>query len=387
MEKQSIQVKRRHAVFYKILRAAVRPFAKWKFRYVSEAIKGLPQPFLVLANHVTDFDPVLVGASFRQHMYFVASEHVFRWGMATRLIEYMFAPIPRLKGATDARTVRETLQFARRGENVCIFAEGERTYDGVTMDILPSTGKLALKMGATLVTFRIEGGYLTSPRWGKKLRKGRMAGHIVGQYAPGELKAMNADEVNTLIKRDLYENAEERQAENPIRYRGPDLAENLEIALYMCPGCHRIGTLRSEGERLFCRQCGHSTVYTECGALEGGAYASIAAWSAWQEAELIRLLENAGDGVLFSDDDQQLYRLEPCVKSELMETGRLSFCRDALRLGAYAFGIEEIADMAVTGKMTITFSTMDGAYYELKSPHPRSPIKYVTAYKTRKRMN
>lgn len=43
---------------------------------------------------------------------------------------------------------------------VCIFPEGNRSFNGLTGDILPTIGRVAGRCGMKLVTYRIEGGYL-----------------------------------------------------------------------------------------------------------------------------------------------------------------------------------------------------------------------------------
>jgi hypothetical protein len=50
-------------------------------------------------------------------MYFVSSEHVFRKGFLSWLLVYLFAPIARVKGMTDAtaalniiRTIKKKLE-------------------------------------------------------------------------------------------------------------------------------------------------------------------------------------------------------------------------------------------------------------------------------------
>lgn len=52
-----------------------------------ENAEGLPENYIVLSNHVTDYDPLLVGVSFPGQMYFVASEHITRWDIASLNIE------------------------------------------------------------------------------------------------------------------------------------------------------------------------------------------------------------------------------------------------------------------------------------------------------------
>jgi len=194
---------RRYQFIWHILRLIMRPFLRWKINYDAEICteKG---PLLVLCNHNTDWDPLLLGVAFPTYMSFVASEHIFRWGFAGRLIVWLMAPISRLKGKTAADTVMTVLRRLRKGVSVAMFAEGNRSFNGLTGPIDPAAGKLARGCGASLVTYRLDGGYFTSPRWcGSGLRRGRMTGRVVHVYSPAELKAMSADEVNAAIRRDL----------------------------------------------------------------------------------------------------------------------------------------------------------------------------------------
>jgi hypothetical protein len=158
------------------------------------------EPFILIPNHANDYDTLLVGAMLKQHAYFVASEHVFSWGLAGRLIKAVFNPIARLKGGTAASTVMEMLRRIRDGANICLFAEGNCTWNGLSDAVYPATGKTVRASGATLVTYRFYGDYLTKPRWAKNVRRGKEWGEVVGVYSPEELKAMSADEVNALAE-------------------------------------------------------------------------------------------------------------------------------------------------------------------------------------------
>ena len=197
------KARKRHLVVWKILRTLLRPWIIHKFNFKSE-IYNVDGPCLVLANHNTDWDPLVVATAFPNQMYFVASEHIFRWGFVSRIIHWLVAPISRLKSRTGASTVMTVLRKLRDGANVCIFAEGEKSWNGVTCHIADATGKLARASGASLVTYRLEGGYFTHPRWAKTHRRGKMRGSVVGIYTPEMLKAMDPEEINDIINRDLY---------------------------------------------------------------------------------------------------------------------------------------------------------------------------------------
>ena len=104
---------KKHKIIYRLFHPPVKLFLKLKFGYTYETAKNLPENYIVLSNHVTDFDPIFVAASFPQQMYFVASEHIVRWKKFFKFIDYCFAPIVRYKGSIAATTVKEVFQKVR----------------------------------------------------------------------------------------------------------------------------------------------------------------------------------------------------------------------------------------------------------------------------------
>lgn len=372
---------KRYIFLYKFLRFLIAPFFKLAMDYRCEKVKSNGRPALVLCNHTTDVDPVLVALGCPKQMYFVASEHAMRWGLASSALRFIAGPIIRLKGGSGAGTTKDILRALRGGHNVCIFPEGNRTYTGRTLPFVASTGKLAKASGCDLVTYHIEGGFFSWPRWAKTRRRGRMLGRVAGHYTPEQLAGMSADEVNDTIARDLYEDAYARQRQNPVPYRGKRLAEFLEVVLYFCPGCGRFGTLHSQDDTFAC-DCGLAGRYTEYGFLEGAGlpFDSIDAWNGWQREQLQLLAAQAGDAPLFGDEGQRLCVIVPCVSSTVIEAGTLHMSRHTLTLGTHTFPLSEISDLAISGKMTLTFST-GGTHYEIVSERPRSALKYQHLYR------
>ena len=170
----------RHQITWRLLYALVHRPLELLFNASHEDL-ALDGPVLLIPNHACAWDPLLVGLSLREkQVYFVASEHLFRIGTVSKVIEYLLAPIPRRKATTGTDTVKACLRHLKAGHSICLFAEGEQTWDGRNIPIFPATGKLVKSSGATLVTFRLEGNYLSLPRWGRGIRRGRVHGSPVG---------------------------------------------------------------------------------------------------------------------------------------------------------------------------------------------------------------
>ena len=367
-------------VFWTLFFTIIRPFA-WMiigYRYPRE--KRIKGPAIIMANHTLDIDIGLLGLGYAQAMRVVASEHVFRKGILSVLIRLIFAPIVRIKGKTEILTVRKILNATKKGGRVCIFPEGNRSYNGLTGEITQATASLVKMAKCSLITYRIEGGYFRHPRWARKGRRGPVSGREVGRYSPEQLKAMSTDEVLALIRSDLHVDAYARQAQNPEKYTGKRLAESIETALYLCPQCGRTGTLQSKNDRVTC-SCGLSLRYTEMGMLEStgedaARFSTVTAWDDWQQDQTADLVAKARDGSITEDDMLSLYRIQPCKREELIETGTLSISKSGLTCGAFLFPLDEISDLAIIDINTLVFETENDGYFEIRSKSAYSALKY-----------
>ena len=360
---------------WRILTWLLRPFLKRRFR-MEAAPAEVPGPCLIVANHVTNWDPLLLAMSFpTTPIRFVASEHIFRHGRISRLLERLVAPIPRRKASSGADTVKACLRALKDGENVCIFAEGDACWDGLTHEVFPATGKLARSSGAALVTYRLEGGYLTLPRWSKKRRPGRMRGAVVGVYGPEELKAMKGPEITALINRDIFEDAWARQRAEHVRYRAEDRAVGIEKGFFLCPVCGKLGTVRGVGNDIPCG-CGWKATYTEEGFLDPPQpFGTLAEWDAWQKKTLADRDFPAGEAV-FSDEGTTLRRIGSGHGEEVLSTGTLTQYPDELVCGERRFPLRDIDNMAMVKANILLFSVGD-EYYEIRADRELCLRKYL----------
>lgn len=369
-----------HVFFYTILRPLVILFTKIKFGYTYEKAKDLPENYIVLSNHTTDFDMLFVGASFPRQMYFVGSEHISRWKLAYFFLKRLFAPILRYKGTVASSTVLEILRKVRKGANVCIFAEGIRTWDGVTVPILPSTGKMIKSAKCALVTYKIVGGYFASPAWSDKgTRRGYLHGAPVNVYTKEQLAGMSAEEINDIIVRDLYEDAYARQLEKPVRYRGKRLAEHMEYLLFNCPDCGGLNTFVSNDDTVSCKSCGLSFKYDEYGMLSGLPYKTVRELSDWQNRRVEELVE---EGVVLTIPSVKLSTIEKQVETPVAE-GTLTMTPTAIKCGGIELPLDSVVAMDMHGRHELVFN-IGKDYYELVTPREigaRQLLIYYRAYK------
>ncbi len=396
----------RHIRFYKRYRGLLKPFLASRLGFAADEIETPDGPFLVMANHATDFDPLMLAACFPAHMYFLASEHVYRMGLFSRFIRRYLAPISRVKGASDLSAVKAMLAELKEGHPVAFFPAGSRTFNGESVPIQPAAAKLAIKAKVPLLTVRLTGGYLTTPRWAKTSRKGSCSASLIRTYSPEEMKALGPEALAEAISKDLYVNAYDDQRNHPVEYRGKDLAEGLEETLYTCPECGRTGTLGGLGNVFRCRACGWKTAldpfgfFTDYAENDGPVYrplfGDVLTWDRWQKKELETLVktrkeraappsddpaDNPPDEPIFRDPGFVLESLEG-DSEEFLESGELSMGLSTLRIGSRVFPYEKLDGFSVIhrkGTESLVFSS-EGIHYQLSSETAASRYKYYTLW-------
>ena len=370
---------------YTALYPAAKFLMKALLNYTFEPAPQTEGPCLILSNHVTDLDPILVGLSFPEHMYYVAGENVMRMGFLSKLVSRYASVIQRVKGTTDAEAALQILRTLRKGRNVCMFAEGNRTFTGETLPIAPATAKLVKLSRSTLVTYRLTGGYLSTPRWSTHRRKGKMTGQVVGIYPPEELKKMSEADISALLARDLYENAYETQRKAPVAFQGKALAETLETALYLCPRCRRIDGLHSRGDRFSC-DCGLTMTLDPYGFFRGEdlPFETALDWDKWQTKEMEQLAQTLGEEAAFSDEDQTLNQKEDDHSLTPLTTGVMALYRDRLTIGDRTFPLKDLRGIGLIQRQGMVFSTAD-ADYAITASRLRCVRKYHTLFAYLKR--
>jgi 1-acyl-sn-glycerol-3-phosphate acyltransferase len=118
---------------------------------------------MVLSNHQSHFDPVLIGLACDRRLNYLARETLFGFAPFRWLIESLDA-IPIDREGLGLAGLKETLRRLRRGELVLIFPEGTRTPDGQVRRLKPGFSSLAKRAGVPLLPVAIEGAYQAWPR-------------------------------------------------------------------------------------------------------------------------------------------------------------------------------------------------------------------------------
>jgi 1-acyl-sn-glycerol-3-phosphate acyltransferase len=152
-------------LWYGFLHVACRLLAVVAFRVRVEGREHVPAygGAMVLSNHQSHFDPVLIGLACDRRLNYLARETLFGFAPFRWLIRSLDA-IPIDREGLGLTGLKETLRRLKQGEMVLIFPEGTRTHDGEVAALKPGFSALAKRTAVPLVPVAIEGAFDAWPR-------------------------------------------------------------------------------------------------------------------------------------------------------------------------------------------------------------------------------
>ncbi|MBQ7295518.1 MAG: 1-acyl-sn-glycerol-3-phosphate acyltransferase [Clostridia bacterium] len=345
--------------------------------------------FILISNHTEAFDPGYEMAAMKRYIRYVSSDHVLRMKVSW-LFTKIGGVIIKYRDKPSEIINEDIKRNLRAGIPVGLHAEGAMTTNGQTGFISEHTGQLVKDAGVALVTYKFVGGYLRKPRWANSPRKGPITGHFVNEYSAEELSGLTVKEITEIIRRDTYVNAYEEQRKNPQDYSGENLAECVERILYVCPECKKVATLHSHGNNLKC-DCGYEVEMKSDGFFhdigKGLHFDNVLDWDLWQRDVWKEMLLTAKDGEVIVSEGGQIVKTVDGENEEILtENGTLNLYKDKFEIitseGKEPITMEmsEIKQVSLANKDTVLLVD-DKIFLDLGSQVPRSPSKYIAAWR------
>lgn len=237
-------------------RPFVHTFLKSRFHFHSTAGSHPfpPPPFIVVANHGTFFDPWLVGGHSKYPLSIMCNDDAFLGSAFTRWYLRGIGAFPKKKGASDFKAMKITLSRLAQGYAVCIFPEGQTTWDGETQPIYKGIEKIIKRARCPLVMVHLRGNFLSKPWWAHTQRRGKVSISFK-VLSTQEVFALSDDEVLQSIRASIYQNDIKDPINLAINFSGERLALGLERFIWICPRCGVEDTLLTHADTISCTSC------------------------------------------------------------------------------------------------------------------------------------
>jgi 1-acyl-sn-glycerol-3-phosphate acyltransferase len=190
--------------FYGFAKMVVRGVSKLLYRVQVIGTEQIPQDrgFILCSNHISDFDPILVGIQIKQPCYFMAKEELFRFPPLGALLRALGAfPVARGKGDTTA--IDHAVELVKAGRVLAIFPEGTRSKDGKLLKLKSGAMVIASQTGGDILPCIIKKGNRAWIRRRITVHFGTLIPHkqlgITGRV-PSEIKAANRLLTDTMTR-------------------------------------------------------------------------------------------------------------------------------------------------------------------------------------------
>ena len=151
-------------MFYSVCKAICLVFLKLARRLTVIGDRNLPaeQGIIVVANHISYWDPIVIGCVFNRQVFFMAKENLFKIPLVGFCIR-KYGAFPVDKESFKPSTMRRALELLNDGKVVGIFPEGTRSKTSEILDPHLGAAMLAFKGGVPLLPVAVNG---TKGFWG-----------------------------------------------------------------------------------------------------------------------------------------------------------------------------------------------------------------------------
>jgi len=151
-------------MFYKVIRMIFVIYLKIFNRWLIKGKENIPSQgsAVMIANHVSLWDPVVFACSIDRTVHFMAKEELFKVPIIGKLFPALCA-FPIKRGQADRNALRIASKLLNNGEVLGLFPEGTRSKTGDLLPFHPGAALFALRSGAPIIVIYITGSKTTFP--------------------------------------------------------------------------------------------------------------------------------------------------------------------------------------------------------------------------------
>jgi 1-acyl-sn-glycerol-3-phosphate acyltransferase len=144
---------------FRFLQFAFQIYLRLLFRIQVQGREHIPRrgKLILAANHVSGYDPFVIGSLVPRALYFLAKRELFRNPLLGAVLRVLLHAIPVDRRDIGHTTVRRINELLAAGEAVLLFPEGTRSRSGKIGEGKAGVGMLAAANQADIVPVRVDG--------------------------------------------------------------------------------------------------------------------------------------------------------------------------------------------------------------------------------------
>lgn len=126
--------------------------------YQIKGLENLPTegPVIIACNHLSLWDPIIVGCAMSRPVYFMAKEELFKLPVLGKILPEIGA-FPVKRGQGDISAIRKSIAVLKEGKVLGIFPEGTRSKTGELQEALAGIVLIMEKGKAPVLPVKVIG--------------------------------------------------------------------------------------------------------------------------------------------------------------------------------------------------------------------------------------
>lgn len=267
--KKRASTKKQSRILYTLICGLLKPYLKLFYRFsVPKDAPALPEgPILMLGTHSSNLDFLFALPTLKKKRFnIVVTSYFFNNERLAKLLR-LFHCIEKEQFRADVSAIRDMRASIKNGASVLIYPEGEVNGTGRCEKPDRNIVKLCRMLDVPIYAIRTAGSYLTRPKWGPVIRRGKVTAAVEEIGGVEALHAMGDAELYERICEKLRHNDYEWQDQNMIPFPHKKCAEGLHNMLYLCPRCGSEFVMDTLEDEIFCESCGNRGYMDQYGFL------------------------------------------------------------------------------------------------------------------------
>lgn len=269
MKKEKVRFKKPNIIIYYLFRFISFLITKLKFnlKIGKNDVKKQKGPYIILGNHESFIDFINLAMVTRRRISFVISNSFYNSLKVNPLLKAC-GVIPKQQFQTTVTDIKKMKLVLDHNRPLAIYPAGIMTENGLTTPIPKATAKFIKWMGVDVYVAYTTGSYLTCPKWGKGIRKGKITLDVTKVLSKEEIEKMEISEIDSVVMEQLDFDSYKNQKTQMVEFKKGNNIEGLENVLYWCPKCNSEFTNRNVSiDTMKCEKCGNEVYCDNYGFL------------------------------------------------------------------------------------------------------------------------
>lgn len=238
----------------------------WKLKVLRNELKHkkIKRGCVILCNHETSWDFFNLIRAVKQDVTFVMSNAYYST-LGLKSILDGIAVIPKNQFQTSLIDMKKMKAVIDNNKPLCIYPCGLNPENGMDTGLPPATAKFVKWLNCDVYVARSYCSFFIRPKWNMVFRKGKCFLDIYKLHSKEEMQELSVDQIEKELHKHLDFDAYIEQEKFMSKFKGMEKATNIEYVLYECPKCHKIHTMKTEDNKIYCTECGFTQTFDQYG--------------------------------------------------------------------------------------------------------------------------